>query len=53
MGFSMFFGVVMGPLIPRLSDEARRELILKLFPRINRYALTFATLSLIFGAILF
>ncbi len=53
MGFAMFFGMVMGPVFPQLSNESRKDLIIKLFPRLIRYAIIFSTLSLIFGILLY
>ncbi|MBI4257464.1 MAG: hypothetical protein HY619_00775 [Thaumarchaeota archaeon] len=52
MGTSMFLVMVMSPILPTLSAQTRGELILKLFPRMIRFAITFATLTVVLGVIL-
>jgi uncharacterized membrane protein len=49
MGTTMFFVMVIGPMMPHLSPATRGELIIKLFPRLSRFVITFATLTLLFG----
>lgn len=52
MGTAMFVVMVMTPTLLRLSLPTRIELILTLFPRLIRYVTVFATLTIVFGALL-
>jgi hypothetical protein len=52
LGAAMFFGMVVGPLLPKLSPHTRGELLLNLLPRMVRYITAFSTLTLLMGAAL-
>jgi uncharacterized membrane protein len=52
MGAAMFFAIIVGPLLGKLTPGTRAELILKLFPRFVRYIGAFATLTLVMGVAL-
>jgi len=52
MGTAMFVVMVMTPTMLKLSPSSRVELVLALFPRLIRYVSVFATLTIVFGALL-
>ncbi len=52
MGTAMFVVMVMTPTMLKLSPPSRLELIMGLFPRLIRYVTVFATLTIVFGALL-
>ena len=52
LGAALLFGMLIGPLMPKLSPATRSELILKLFPKYLPYVQSFAVSTLIFGAVL-
>jgi uncharacterized membrane protein len=52
MGSAMVFGMIIGPLIPKLSPPTRGELIVNLFPKYIRYIQIFAGLTVVFGVAL-
>jgi uncharacterized membrane protein len=52
VGAAMFFAMVVGPLLGKLTPGARGELILKLLPRFVRYIAAFGTLTLVMGVAL-
>jgi uncharacterized membrane protein len=52
VGAAMFFAIVVGPLLGKLTPGTRGELILKLFPRFVRYIAAFGTLTLVMGVAL-
>lgn len=52
MGTAMFLVMVLSPSMLGLSPSARRELVLKLFPKFSRYVTVFATLTLVLGVFL-
>ena len=51
LGAAMVFGMVIGPSLPKLSPQARAELLIKIIPRFARYIVVFAVLTLAFGVI--
>ncbi len=52
LGAVMFFGMVLGPLLGKLSPGTRSELVLKLFPKFSRYVGIFAVFTVIVGVTL-
>ncbi len=52
LGAAMFFGMIIGPLLPGLSPATRGELLVKLVPRFTRYVAGFAIATSVFGVAL-
>ncbi len=52
LGAAMFFGMIIGPLLPGLSPATRGELLVKLVPRFGRYVAGFAIATPVFGVAL-
>lgn len=52
MGAIMAFGMVIGPGLTRMSPPARLEFFAKVAPRFLRYGISFAGVTLVFGAAL-
>jgi len=52
LGASLFFTVVIGPLLMKLSAPTRGELMTKLVPRLVRYVNIFSGLTLLLGVFL-
>ena len=49
LGGAMIFGIVIGPMLPKLSAPARGEFLVKVVPRFARYIEIFSILTLVFG----
>jgi uncharacterized membrane protein len=49
MGSALFFTIVVGPLLPKLSPPARTEVAIKLIPKFSRTVSIFASLAALFG----
>ncbi len=52
MGIAMFFGMVLGPLLGKLTPATRSELILKLFPKVLVYIRAFSIFTVLMGVAL-
>jgi uncharacterized membrane protein len=52
MGALLFFNIVVGPLLGRLTPSTRSEFLIGLIPRMIRYFGLFAGLTLLVGAVL-
>ena len=52
MGSVLFLGIVLGPLLGKLSPGTRSEVILKLFPKLVSYIQVFAIFTLVMGVAL-
>ncbi len=49
LGAAMLFGMVLGPLLPEMAPSARKELIVKFFPKLATYVSILAGSTLVFG----
>ena len=52
MGTAMFIVIILAPIMSKLSPQSRGELAVQLFPRVARFVIVFAILTMAFGALL-